>query len=580
MKHFLYSLALPILGDIMDLVTVYPRKYLSFKDDMADPETIKAVYARLEKMPVKTQKDAAAWLEAWSEVMSAIGEKYSKAYFAMTRNTKDEAVGKEYERLASKVIPLMSELDESMKKRFMALPVKWIPKNYAIARMNVQWAVELFRKENLALLSDEMLLKSQYQKISGGWETEFDGKKVTPQKLNPLLKSPDRDLRERAWRARVGMQYADTQKLDELFEKMLVLRKKLAANAGMESYLDYRYKELSRLSYTRKDTKAFRDAIHKFVVPAVKKMMDKRKKTMGLKTLRPWDTVVDPDGAEPPKVYKDLPELKDKAARVLKSIDKEFEQAFWLMDKKGYLDLENRPGKAPGAYSSDFPEERMALIFGNAVGTSDDFDTLMHESGHAIHTLSCRQLPLLIRGYPLEFAEVASMSLELLARPYWDIVFNEEDKKRIGIEQLEDLLKFLPFMAMLDEFQDWVYIHKDGADSKARAKYWKALFAKYMPYIDYSDLEEFQGIGWQYLHVYEVPLYYVEYGIAQVGAMQVFVNSLDDYKNAVKHYKHALTLGTTVSLPELFEAANVKFVLKHPEVLEKVTKKISKLIDL
>ncbi|MDD4308287.1 MAG: M3 family metallopeptidase, partial [Thermoplasmata archaeon] len=383
-----------------------------------------------------------------------------------------------------------------------------------------------------------------------------------------------------AWRARVSMQYADIAKLDELFEKMLTLRKTLASNAGMDSYLDYRYKDLNRLSYTRKDTKAFRDAIHKFVVPAVAKMMDKRKKKMGLKTLRPWDTAVDPDGAEPPKVYKDLPELKAKAAKVLKSVDPEFEEAFWLMDRKGYLDLENRPGKAPGAYSSDFPEERMALVFGNAVGTSDDFDTLMHESGHAIHTLSCRQLPLLIRGYPLEFAEVASMSMELLARPYWDIVYNEEDRKRIGIEQLEDLLKFLPFMAILDEFQDWVYIDPKGADAKARADYWRKLYAKYMPYIDYSGLEQFQGMGWQYLHVYEVPLYYVEYGIAQVGAMQVFVNSLDDYKGAVKHYKYALTLGTTVSLPELFESAGVKFVLKNPEVLEKVTKKISKLIDL
>jgi len=547
---------------------------------MENPGTIRAAYARLEEMPMETEAATAEWLDAWSEVMSAVQEKGSKAYFAMTRNTKDEAAGKAYEHIASVVMPLVGELDESMKKRFMALPEKWIPKNYAIARMNVQWAVEIFRKENLPLLSEEMMLKSQYQKISGGWETDFDGKKVTPQMLNPFLKSPDRILREKAWRARVSMQFADTKKLDELFEKMLDLRNKLAANADMNNYLDYRYKELSRLSYTRKDTKAFRDAIHKYVVPAVAKMMERRKEKMGLDTLHPWDTTVDPDGAEPPKVYTDLDDLKKKAAKVLNSIDGEFEEAFWLMDGMGYLDLENRPGKAPGAYSNDFAEERMAMIFGNAVGTSDDFDTLIHESGHSIHTLSCRQLPLLARSYPLEFAEVASMSLELLARPYWDTVYNEEDRKRIGIEQLQDLLKFLPFMAMLDEFQDWVYTNPDGACPEARCNYWRGLGAKYIPYVDYSDLEQFQGMGWQYLHVYEVPLYYVEYGIAQVGAMQVFVNSLEDYPKAVKNYKHALTLGTTVSLPELFEAAGVKFVLKNPEVLERVTKEISKLIDL
>jgi oligoendopeptidase F len=348
----------------------------------------------------------------------------------------------------------------------------------------------------------------------------------------------------------------------------------------MGSYLDYRFKELSRLSYTRKDTRAFREAIREYVVPVVTRMMERRKRKMGLGTLRPWDTAADPDGAEPPKVYRDLADLKRKAAKVLKQIDPEFEKAFWLMDEKGYLDLENRPGKAPGAYSSDFPEERMALIFGNAVGTSDDFDTLMHESGHAIHTLSCRQLPLLVRGYPLEFAEVASMSLELLARPYWGAVYKEEDGKRIGVEQLEDLLRFLPFMAMLDEFQDWVYSDKRGSDPAARRRKWRALAKKYMPQVDYSGIEDMQEVGWQYLHVFEVPLYYVEYGIAQVGAMQVFVNSLKDYKKAVKAYKHALTLGTTVGLPELFEAAGVKFVLKHPEVLKKVTREISKLIDL
>ncbi len=564
----------------MDLETKYPRKFLKDSEDMGNPATIKAAYARLEKMPVETEAAAAQWLDAWSEVMSAIMEKHSRAYFAMTRNTKDEAAGKEFERIASEVMPLMSELDDSMKRRFLSLPKSWTPKNFAIARENTKWAVELYRKENLSLLSEEMILKSQYQKISGGWITEFDGKKMTPQMLRPHLKSPDRVLRERAWRAIIGMHHEDQVKLDELFDKMLELRRKLAANTDMSSYLDYRYKELSRLSYARKDTKAFRDAIHKFVVPAVSRMMETRREKMGLESLRPWDTSVDPDGAEPPKVYKDLPELKDKAAKVLKSIDPEFEKAFWLMDRKGYLDLENRPGKAPGAYSSDFPEERMALIFGNAVGTSDDFDTLMHESGHAIHTLSCRQLPLLVRGYPLEFAEVASMSLELLARPYWDIVYNEEDRKRIGIEQLEDLLKFLPFMAMLDEFQDWVYSSKEGADPAARRKQWRKMAKKYMPHVDYSGLEEFQEIGWQYLHVYEVPLYYVEYGIAQVGAMQVFVNSLHDYRKAVKEYKFALTLGTTVSLPELFESAGVKFVLKHPDVLERVTKEISKLIDL
>ena len=547
---------------------------------MGDPETIKKAYARLERLPVDTQEQAAAWMDVWNEIMSAIGEKMVRVYFDMTKNTKDEVAAAEYGRLANEVMPLAEELDEAMKKRFLALPEDWVPKEYDIARENIQWAVKLFRKENLPLSSEDMKFRQQYQQISGGWETEFDGKKVTPSMLRPFLKSPDRQLRERAWRAAIGMHLEDKEKLDDLFDKMLALRQKKAKNADYDNFIGYQFKIMQRLSYGPEDTKAFRDAILKYVVPAVNKIVARRMEKLGLETFRPWDSGADPDGAEPPKVYTDLPDLKNKAAGVLKNIDPEFEESFWFMDKKGYLDLENRPGKAPGAYSNDFAEERTALIFGNAVGTSGDFDTLIHESGHSIHTLSCRHLPLLARSYPLEFAEVASMSLELLARPHWHLVYKPDDEKRIGIEQLEDLLLFLPFMSMLDEFQNWVYSHPEGADRNARDEYWMGLAAKYLPHIDYSGLDKELARGWQYLHVYEVPLYYIEYGVAQVGAMQVFVNSLENYDQAVKDYKHALTLGTIVGLPELFEAAGVKFVLKHPDQLERVTNEVMKLINL
>ena len=564
----------------MDLKTQYSRAFLSLDDDMGNPETIKTAYARLEELPVDTQEQAAAWMDAWNEIMSAVSEKKARIYFDITKDTKDEAAAKEYGRLANEVMPVVGELDEAMKKRFLALPKDWVPEEYAIALQNAQWAVELFCKENLPLISKDMEFRQEFQQISGAWETEFEGKKVTPSMLRPFLKKPDRAIREKAWHAGMGMYLADKENLNVLFDKMLVNRNQKAKNAGYDSYINFQYKNMERLSYGPDDTKAFRDAIFRYVVPAVNKIMARRMEKLGLETFRPWDSSADPDGAEPPKIYKDLADLKDKAAKVLTSIDPEFEEAFWLMDRMGYLDLENRPGKAPGAYSNDFAEERTALIFGNAVGTSDDFDTLMHESGHSIHTLSCRHLPLLARSYPIEFAEVASMSLELLARPYWDIVYTPEDRKRIGNEQLEDLVTFLPFMAMIDEFQDWVYTHPEGADSNARDNYWKGLATKYMPHVDYSGLEKEQSRGWQYLHVYEVPLYFVEYGIAQVGAMQVFVKSLENYDQAVKDYKHSLTLGTTVGLPELFEAAGVKFVMKHPEQLERVTNAVMKLIDL
>ena len=562
----------------MDIHKEYPRKFLDKDDDMGNTDTIKAAYQRLSEQPVDTEENCGIWLESWSEILSGVSEVVSKTYFEMTKDVKNEEIGKEYNRLAEKVIPLSEELDEKAKRIFLSIPDDWLPCEFDIARKNARWGVELFREENLPLISENLKGRKEYQKISGSWETEFDGKKVTRQQLMPYLESQDRGLRERAWRAIIGMHMDDYEKLNDLFDKMLANRNKMADNADMPDFAAYQFKNYHRLSYDKNDGKAFRDAIHEYVVPAVVKIIERRKQKMGLESMRPWDTNADPDGAEPPKIYEDIEDLKDKVARVIGSVEPKFADAFKLMDTKGYLDLENRPGKAPGAYMNEFAEERISMIFSNFVGTSRDFDTLLHESGHAMHGFMSRDLDYPARAVPIEFAEVASMSLELLARPYLDIVYNDEDRKRLGIKKLEDTLIFLPFMAMLDEFQNWLYVDTDGESREKRAEYWNMLAQKYRHYIDHSGLEKESEIGWQYLHVFEVPLYYIEYGIAQVGAIQVFLNSLENYDMAVKDYKHAISLGTTVGLAELFEAAGVKFVMKHPEVLKEATDRIMKEI--
>jgi oligoendopeptidase F len=361
---------------------------------------------------------------------------------------------------------------------------------------------------------------------------------------------------------------------------MLSIRKEIAKNADMEDYVAYQYKNYKRLSYDRDDTEKFRKSILKYVVPATTKIIEHRKKLMGIDNFRPWDLKADPQGEEPPVIYETIDELKEMTADVLSKVDEQFGEAFRLMDKRGYLDIENRPGKAPGAYMNEFSEERIPLIFANSVGTSRDFDTLIHEGGHAIHGFSKRHLLYPARRVPIEFAEVASMSLELLARPHWHIVYNEEDRERIGIKQLEDTLLFLPFMAMIDEFQNWVYTKKDGEKSDKRAEYWCKLETKYRPQIDYKGLEDEQKIGWQYDHVFTAPLYYVEYGIAQVGALQVYIRSINNYDRAVEDYKKALSLGNIVSLPELFSEAGVKFVMNSPEVLKDVVDLVMKKIGL
>ena len=564
----------------MDLSKTYSREFLAPETGMGGPEQIRAAYAQLAEMPVDTQEQAAQWSSAWDEVAAAISQVVAKAYFATTRDTRDEKAEAEFKRLAEEVIPLSQELDEKAKRRFLAFPLEWIPEELKIARINAEWAVELFREENLPLITEIINLETEYDKISGAWQTEYDGKKVTPQQLKPYLESPDREIRESAWRAQIGMHLADYDKLDDLYDRMLKVRKKMAANAGFSDFAEYQYRSFARLSYNSKDAAGFRRSILENVVPAVNKIFERRAKKLGLDSVRPWDLRVDADGEKPPKVYDDIADLKDKAARVMGSIDPEFANAFRIMDSKGYLDLENRPGKAPGAYMNEFAEERIAMIFGNAVGTVRDFDTLIHEGGHAMHGFLSRELPYHARAVPMEYAEVASMSLELLARPYWDIVFSEKDRERLGIAQLEETLIFLPFMAEIDEFQHWVYSDPAGKDAEARADFWRELEAKYRPYINPEGLEKERGVGWQYAHVYTVPLYYIEYGVAQIGALQVYLRSLGDYEGAVRDYKHGLSLGTTVGLPELFEAVGAKLVLKHPEILGSITAEIVEHIGL
>ncbi|MFH0815465.1 MAG: M3 family oligoendopeptidase [Methanobacteriota archaeon] len=554
----------------MDLKKKYPRKFLKKGENMGNPKAIRAAYSRLDKMPMGDKMETARFCEAWGEAVSGIFEVFARSYWAVTTDTRDKKAEKEYSRLAEEVIPLQEELDDKVKRRLLKAKKEWVPKDLAVFRTKAEWAVKLYREENLPRVGENIKLANEYQRLVSEWQTEFDGKRRTASQLRPYLEKPDRKLREKAWRARMKMQADDCAKLDALFDRMLVVRNQMAKAAGLPDYVEYQYRRYSRLSYDRKDAEKFRAAIHKYVVPAASMIFERRRKMLRLPTIRPWDLAANPDGADPPKVYRDIPDLKAKAVKVLGAVDPEFAEAFTLLDKKGYLDLENRPGKAPGAYCNDYAEERMTVIFCNSVGTSGDFDTLMHEGGHAIHGLMCRDKNAMARDVPLEFAELASMAMEKLSRPHWNMVYNKKDEVRIKRQQLETAMTFLPFMAMLDEFQAWVYSDPKGARAAERSKFWAGLEKKYRPHIDWSGLEQEEGMGWQYNHVYTVPLYYIEYGIAQVGALQVFLRSKRDYEKAVKDYKKGLSLGCTVGLPELYKAAGIKLVMKEPDILGKV----------
>jgi oligoendopeptidase F len=380
---------------------------------------------------------------------------------------------------------------------------------------------------------------------------------------------PDRAKREKAWKVKARRQLDDVEAINDLWVKFMDVRSRIATNAGKPSYREYTWQQRLRFDYTPEDCKSFANAIEKVVVPAATRIYQKRRKSLGLDSLRPWDLV---DGwysrptssANVPalKPFTSIDELKAKTSTIFHKADPVLGDYFDRMVADGDTDLENRKNKAPGAYCTSYTSLRKPFIFVNAVGTHNDVMTTLHESGHAFHVFETAKIPYIQQlAVPMEFAEVASMGMELLASPYLTEFYSEAEMAHARIEHLEAMLLFWPFMAVVDSFQQWVYENpKSGADPRACDEKWGELWDRFIPGVDYSGMEQVKKTGWQRkLHIHQIPFYYVEYGLAQLGAVQIFGNARKDQATAVAAYRKALALGGMVTLPELFQAAEAKF---------------------
>jgi oligoendopeptidase F len=339
-----------------------------------------------------------------------------------------------------------------------------------------------------------------------------------------------------------------------------------------------------RFDYDPEDCKSFAAAIEQVGVPAANRIYQKRKQALGLDTLRPWDLV---DGwfSRPTlaagipqlKPFASIEELESKTSAIFHTVDPMLGGYFDRMVAEGLTDLDNRKNKAPGAYCTSYTSIRKPFVFVNAVGTHDDVMTTLHESGHSFHVFETAKIPYIHQlAVPMEFAEVASMGMELLASPYLTKAsggfYSDAEAARARIEHLESMILFWPFMAAVDSFQQWVYENpKKGVDPAACDKKWGELWDRFIPGVDYSGLEEVKVTGWhRKLHIHQVPFYYVEYGLAQLGAVQIFGNARTDQASALAAYRKALALGGMVTLPELFATARAKFAFDAPTLKKAV----------
>jgi oligoendopeptidase F len=502
------------------------------------------------------------WLRDWSTISSALWEAFSRINVATTVDTNDEEAEALKKNFMATIFPEYQKNNFMLNKKLVDSGI--VPDGMEIPLRDVRASMQIFREENLPLMTEMSDLATQYNRISGAQTVEWEGEEKTLAQMRPIFKEQDRGKRKDAWMAMQERMRQDRDAMNDIWRQYMDIRKQVASNAGLNDYREYAWLDRNRHDYTPEDALQFCDAIAEVVVPVVAELNAKRKAQLGVDKLRPWDLDVDPLGRDPLTPFVEISDFEDKTVDIFQKVDPELGDYFKTMRDERLLDLGNRKGKAPGGYCTTFPVSKRPFIFMNAVGSDSDVRVLLHEAGHAFHAFSTTDMTYIQqRRAPMEFNEVASMAMELLAMPYISAeggYYTDAEGARSRMDHLEGILRFWPYMAIVVAFQHWIYSnHETATDPEACDAKWLELWNKYMVGIDISDIEDFVKNRWRrQLHIFRVPFYYIEYGVAQLGAVQVWARALENPQVALSDYRKALKLGGTVTLPQLYEASGVK----------------------
>jgi oligoendopeptidase F len=542
---------------------------------------IEPYYKELESRPI-SPSSVDDWVADWSSVGERLEEMYSRLSVGTTVNTADKEAEARMNAYLDDIFPNVMAAEQKLKEKLLASNLE--PRGFEIPLRNMRAEADLFRESNLPLLADQQKMCIEYDKLFGAQTVGWEGEEITLTRLALIFQQPDRALREKAWHLKADRQLLDRKAVNDLWQKFMDVRAQIAKNANKPSFREYCWVQKLRFDYSPEDCKSFENAIEQVVVPAATRIYQKRKQELGLDSLRPWDLVdgwysrpTHPASLPLLKPFTTIDELKSKTSAIFHNVDPVLGGYFDRTVAEGLTDLDNRKNKAPGAYCTSYTSIRKPFVFVNAVGTQEDVMTTLHESGHSFHIYETASIPYIHQlAVPMEFAEVASMGMELLASPFLTTgnggFYSRTEAARARVEHLEGMILFWPFMAVVDAFQQWVYENpKEGANTAACDKKWGELWDRFIPGVDYSGLEDVKATGWhRKLHIHEVPFYYIEYGLAQLGAVQIFGNARSNQAQAVAAYRRALSLGGTVTLPELFNAARAKFAFDVPTVKQAV----------
>jgi oligoendopeptidase F len=551
--------------DTVEKITRPVRKFLPENFKVTTWESLESFFNELLNRSIGSPDELKQWFSDRSELESIISEDLAWRYIKMTCYTENKEYLQAYQNFIQYIQPKISPVVDALNKKAAASP--HLPElerltGFDIMIRNLKKEIEIFREENVPLFTEINTETQKYAQIAGAMTIEHDGKELTLPQASVLLMSTDRNLRKSVYDKITERRLRDKDELDSLFTKLIGLRHQVAVNAGFKNFRDYMFRALGRFDYTPQDCFDFHQAIQREVVPMLNDLSVERKAALKVDTLRPWDKAVDPEGRDALKAFSDGKELAEKTIEVFTKLDPYLGQCLAIMREMGHLDLESRKGKAPGGYNYPLAEIGVPFIFMNATSTLRDMVTIMHEGGHAIHNFLTRDLELNdFKSTPSEVAELASMSMELISMDHWDIFFsNDEDLKRAKREHLEDIIETLPWVATIDKFQHWIYEHPGHLEDERKSA-WNRIFAEFSDSeTDWSGLQSAKDYLWQkQLHLYEVPFYYIEYGMAQLGAIAVWRNYRKDPKLGLQGYQNALKLGYLKSIPEIYAAANIKF---------------------
>jgi len=545
-----------------------PRKFVPDTIDLGDWPQIAPLFDQLETRAAASSAAALEqWLLDWSEMNAALDEEASRRYIAMTCHTDHAEAEKAYLHFVEHVEPQLKPRQFALEKIYVTVRAglttneeQALKRRYEVFDRDVKNHVTLFRPENVALETEDAKLCQQYQKLIGAQTVHFRGEEKTLVQMGRYLEEPDRALRQEAWELVVKRRLVDVDKCEEIFDQLIQLRTQIAKNAGFENYRDFAFRQKGRFDYTPENCFQFHDAVETEIMPAVREIQHDRQRQLHLEKLRPWDLAVDPQNRAPLKPFAEVGEMVARTQKIFNQLDAELAAGFQQMQDLKLLDLDNRKGKAPGGYQSTLNEARVPFIFMNAIGLQRDVETLLHEGGHAFHAQATREEDLYAyRGAPIEFCEVASMAMELLGNEFLEEFYPTPEANRARKTHLEGIIGFFPWMATVDAFQHWIYTHASHSRAERKAAYLQ-LMDRFGGDLDYSGYEEVRAYSWhRQLHIFLHPFYYVEYGIAQLGALQVWANSRRDKVKALADYKKSLALGGSRPLPELFAAAGCKF---------------------